>query len=107
MNTNTDLNKPDPLDHDDERLAEASLTANEKRTATLISQLQQTLAGAVSSKRDLNCATHLLYSLESIEITPNTLAYQELDRLRKVWKKRVLAQNDIDRWMIAHGYPIY
>jgi hypothetical protein len=35
------------------------------------------------------------------------LAYQELDRLRKVWKKRVLAQNDIDRWMIAHGHPIY
>ena len=107
MNTDTDLNEPDHLNHDAEQLTEASLTANEKRAATLISELQQTLAGAVSSRRDLNCATRLLYSLESLGITPDSLAYQEMDRLRRVWKTRLRAQEDIDRWLIAHGHPLY
>jgi hypothetical protein len=107
MNTDTDLNEPDPVNYDPELLTESSLTANEKRAATLISELQQALAGAVSSRRDLNCATRLLYSLESLGTTPTSLAYQEIDRLRRVWKRRLRAQDDIDRWLIAHGHPLY
>jgi hypothetical protein len=107
MNTDSDLNEPDPFNYDPELLTEGSLTTNEKKAATLISELQQTLAGAVSSRGDLNCATRLLYSLESLGITPASLTYQEIDRLRRVWKKRRRAQEDIDRWLIAHGHPLY
>ena|ERR1035438_1271078 len=107
MNTDTDLNGPDPINHDPELPTGGSLTANEKEAAELILRLQETLKGAVSSRQDLNCATRLLYSLESLGITPTSLAYQELDRLRRVWKKRQRAQDDIDRWMIAHGHPLY
>jgi hypothetical protein len=106
MNTDTDLNELDPFEYEPELLTGESLTANEKKAAELILRLQETLGGTVSSRRNLNCATRLLYSLESLGITPASLAYQELDRLRRVWKKRLIAQEDIDRWMIAHGHPI-
>jgi hypothetical protein len=102
MNHNTDFAKP-TVNNDDPH----SLTANEKKSGRLIFLLQKTLGCAVSSKRDLNKASQLLLSLESLDINPASLAYQELERLRNIWTKRLRAQEDLDRWLIAHGYPIY
>jgi hypothetical protein len=76
------------------------------RAATLLCNLQQMFDRRVSSRKDLRDATQMLYRLEGLRIHPASAAYQELDRLRAIWKHRLSAQDDIDRWMIRHGHPV-
>jgi hypothetical protein len=61
----------------------------------------------VSSKRELNDATRLFCTLEGLHINRRSDAYGEIERLKRVWKTRQMAQADIDRWMIQKGYPLY
>jgi hypothetical protein len=62
---------------------------------------------SVSSRRDLTYATSVLAALEGLPINRASEAYGELERLRRIWKNRLRAQEDIDRWMIQHGHPLY
>jgi hypothetical protein len=74
------------------------LTANERKAADLIIVLKGLFDGKpVVSGRDLVVAYRIITILESIGINRSSLAYQEMDRLQRVWKKRQRAQDEIDR----------
>ena len=89
-----DLTKPATNNHDHD----------EDRAAELIIALKQLFDDRpVSSHRDLTYATSVLAALEGLYINRASEAYGELDRLRQVWKNRLRAQEDVDRWMIEHG----
>jgi hypothetical protein len=61
----------------------------------------------VSTRSQLNEATRMFCALEGLHILRSSDAYDEITRLRQVWKYRLVAQDDIDRWMIEHGHPLY
>ena len=69
---------------------------DEHRAAELIIALKQLFDDRpVSSRRDLTYATSLLAALEGLRINRACDAYGEIDRLRRVWKKRLRAQEDV------------
>jgi hypothetical protein len=81
---------------------------DEDKAAEMIHILKQMFDGtSVSSRRDLTSATRLLAALEDLHINRASEAYAEINRLKAVWKKRRRAQDDIDRWMVEHGHPVY
>lgn len=93
-----DLTKPAPNNHDHD----------EGRAAELIIALKQLFDDRpVSSRRDLTYATSVLAALEDLRISRASEAHGEIDRLRRLWKNRLRAQDDVDRWMIEHGHPLY
>lgn len=81
---------------------------DEDKAAEMILSLKQMFDDtSVSSRRDLASATRLLASLEDLHINRASEAYAEINRLKAVWQKRRRAQDDIDRWMVEHGHPVY
>ena len=99
MSSNTDhFTKPAPNNQ----------ANDEHRAAELIIALKQVFDNtSVSSRRDLNYATNALCALEGLHVNWALEAYGEIERLRRIWKTRLRAQEDIDRWMIQHGHPPY
>jgi hypothetical protein len=75
--------------------------------AELIPVLQQMFERRVSNRRQLNDATDMFYVLEGLRINRASEAWGEVLRLKRIWKYRLSAQDDIDRWMIEHGHPLY
>jgi hypothetical protein len=61
----------------------------------------------VNSRAELGRCTQMLYGLEGLHINRRSDANDEIQRLKRIWKHRLEAQDDIDRWMIAHGHPLY
>jgi hypothetical protein len=92
-----DFAKPATTNHDHD----------EYRAAKLIIALKQLFDDVpVSCRRDLTYATGLLAALEGLRINRASEAYGEIDRLRRVWKKRLRAQEDVDRQMVERGHPL-
>jgi hypothetical protein len=63
----------------------------------------------VNSRGELARCTDMFLALERLKILQSSDAYQEILRLRRVWKYRLEAQADIDRWMHRYqpGTPLY
>src|ERR1700733_5298592 len=96
MNPNTEFDEPtvDNQRNDIDRAAE------------LLPVLQELFKSTVISRRNLQYATNVLCQLESLHINRASEAHGELLRLRRIWKKRIDAQNYVDRWLIEHGHPV-
>jgi hypothetical protein len=80
---------------------------DEQKAAEIIPVLQQMFERPVSNRRQLNDATDMFYILEGLRINRASEAWGEVLRLKFIWKYRLSAQNDIDRWMVEHGHPLY
>jgi hypothetical protein len=64
------------------------LTDGEREAAELIISLKLFLMASQFIPRDLERSRRIIRALESLGIDRASLAYAELNRLRRVWKKR-------------------
>jgi hypothetical protein len=86
---------PDPHEHD---IAKAQ---------DIILVLMRMFEGRVSTRRDLNDATDMFLMLEKLRINRSSDAWGEVLRLKRIWKKRIDAEEGIDNWCTSHGYAAY
>jgi hypothetical protein len=92
-------------DNTPSKITEAELARDEEKAAQLILELKVIFDNhpLPPSSRELAYAARLLATLEGLHLNRASEAYGEIERLRRVWKKRRRAQDDIDCWMIEHG----
>jgi hypothetical protein len=102
MNANTELD----YDFSDPALPDPHAN-DEDIAADLIERLQVLLAGHVSTRGQLSEATNIFYRLEGLHINHTCDAWPEMLRLKRIWKRRIQAQNGIDHWCTSHGYAAY
>lgn len=101
MNTNTDC------DYDFDEPADDPHAQDEDKAADLIIRLQQLFEGHISTRGQLSEATNILYRLQGLRINRSSDAWGEVERLKRIWKHRIRAQEDIDNWCTSHGYAAY
>jgi hypothetical protein len=101
------MNSDTELDYNFDEPADDPYTRDEDRAADFIIQLRALFERRVSTRSQLNTATDILYRVERLHINRQSDAWTEVQRLKRIWKTRLRAQEDIDRWMIKHGHPTY
>lgn len=101
------MNTDNELDYNFDEPEDDSHRQDENEPADLIIRLRILFERSVSTRGQLNAATDILYQLEGLHINHQSDAWREMERLKRMWKTRLRAQEDIDRWMIQHGHPIY
>jgi hypothetical protein len=94
MSTDTEL------DYKFDEPADDPHAQDDNKAADLIIRLLGLFERPVSTKSQLNTDTDILYQLESLHINHQSVAWSEVERLKRIWKTRLRAQDDVDRWMI-------
>jgi hypothetical protein len=101
------MNADTELDYNFDEPADDPHAQDENKAADLIIRLLGVFERPVSTKSQLNTATDILYQLERLHINHQSDAWSEVERLKRLWKTRLRAQEDVDRWLIARGHPLY
>lgn len=101
------MNIDTELDCNFDEPADDPHSQDEDEAADLIIRLRILFERPVSTRSQLHTATNILYQVERLCINRQSDAWREVERLRRMWKTRLQAQDDIDRWMIQHGHPPY
>lgn len=101
------MNIDTELDYNFDEPAGDPHTQDEAEAADLIIRLRALFEHRVSTRSQLNTATDILYQVERLHINRQSDAWREVERLKRIWKTRLRAQEDIDRWMIQHGHTTY
>ena len=78
-----------------------------EKAQAIILVLMRMFEHRVSSRRDLRDATQMFYQLEGLHINHSSDAWGEVERLKRIWKTRLRAQDGIDHWCTSHGYAAY